>query len=114
MEGILKRVRLQGALGAICILAAGATYFIKGEPEFLKVVRLLAWLLAFVFLYYAIANVQRLSGSNVFTIFKRRRAFGTAMRHSSLRDGQIPRGFDQRRRVIFSVRRRDSVDSHKF
>jgi len=70
MEGILKRARLQGALGTICILAAGATYFIKGEPEFLKVVRLLAWLLAFVFLYYAIANVQRLSGSNVFKIFK--------------------------------------------
>lgn len=70
MEGILKRARLQGALGAICILAAGATYFIKGEPEFLKIVRLLAWLLAFVFLYYAIANVQRHSGSNVFKIFK--------------------------------------------
>ncbi len=71
MGGILKRARLQGALGAICILAAGATYFIEdGEPEFLKVMRVLAWLLAFVFLYYAIANVQRLSGSNVFTIFK--------------------------------------------
>ena len=70
MEGILKRARLQGALGAICILAAGATYFINGEPEFFKIVRVLAWLLAFVFLYYAIANVQRLSGSNVFTIFK--------------------------------------------
>jgi len=70
MGGILKRARLQGALGAICILAAGATYFINGEPEFLKIVRVLAWLLAFVFLYYAIANVQRLSGSNVFTIFK--------------------------------------------
>lgn len=70
MGGILKRARLQGALGAICILAAGATYFINGEPEFLKVMRVLAWLLAFVFLYYAIANVQRLSGSNVFTIFK--------------------------------------------
>ena len=70
MEKVLKRARLQGALGAICILAAGATYFINGEPEFLKVVRVLAWLLAFVFLYYAIANVQRLSGSNVFTIFK--------------------------------------------
>lgn len=70
MGGILKRARLQGALGAICILVAGATYFINGEPEFLKVVRVLAWLLAFVFLYYAIANVQRFSGSNVFTIFK--------------------------------------------
>ena len=70
MGGILKRARLQGALGAICILAAGATYFINGEPEILKVMRVLAWLLAFVFLYYAIANVQRLSGSNVFTIFK--------------------------------------------
>lgn len=51
-------------------MAAGTTYFIKGEPELLKIVRVLAWLLAFVFLYYAIANVQRLSGSNVFTIFK--------------------------------------------
>lgn len=70
MGGILKRARLQGALGAICILAAGATYFINGEPEFFKIVRVLAWLLAFVFLYYAIANVQRLSSSNVFTIFK--------------------------------------------
>lgn len=70
MGGILKRARLQGVLGAICILAAGATYFINGEPEFFKIVRVLAWLLAFVFLYYAIANVQRLSGSNVFTIFK--------------------------------------------
>ena len=68
MGGILKRARLQGALGAICILAAGATYFINGEPEFFKIVRVLAWLL--VFLYYAIANVQRFSGSNVFTIFK--------------------------------------------
>jgi len=70
MEKILKRARLQGALGAICILVAGATYFINGEPEFLKIVRVLARLLAFVFLYDAIANVQRLSGSNVFTIFK--------------------------------------------
>ena len=70
MEKILKRAKLQGALGAIYILAAGTTYFIKGEPELLKIVRVLAWLLAFVFLYYAIANVQRLSGSNVFTIFK--------------------------------------------
>ena len=70
MGGILKRARLQGALGAICILAASATYFINGEPEFFKIVRVLAWLLAFVFLYYAIANIQRLSGSNVFTIFK--------------------------------------------
>lgn len=70
MGGILKRARLQGALGAICILAAGATYFINGEPEFFKIVRVLAWLLAFVFLYYAIANVQRLSGSNVFKVFK--------------------------------------------
>lgn len=51
-------------------MAAGATYFINGEPEFFKIVRVLAWLLAFVFLYYAIANVQRLSSSNVFTIFK--------------------------------------------
>lgn len=70
MGGIFKRARLQGALGAICILAAGATYFINGEPEFFKIVRVLAWLLAFVFLYYAIANVQRLSGSNVFKVFK--------------------------------------------
>ena len=51
-------------------MAASATYFINGEPEFFKIVRVLAWLLAFVFLYYAIANIQRLSGSNVFTIFK--------------------------------------------
>ena len=51
MEGILKRAKLQGALGAICILAAGATYFINGEPEFFKIVRVL-------------------SGSNVFKIFK--------------------------------------------
>lgn len=51
-------------------MAAGATYFINGEPEFFKIVRVLAWLLAFVFLYYAIANVQRLSGSNVFKVFK--------------------------------------------
>lgn len=51
-------------------MAAGATYFINGEPEFFKIVRVLAWLLAFVFLYYAIANVQRLSGSSVFKVFK--------------------------------------------
>lgn len=51
-------------------MAAGTTYFINGEPEFFKIVRVLAWLLAFVFLYYAIANVQRLSGSNVFKVFK--------------------------------------------
>ena len=75
MGGILKRARLQGALGALCLLIASATYFLSDEAAYSEIayseiVWVLAWLLAFTFLHYALANIQNITGSQVFTIFK--------------------------------------------
>ena len=64
------RAKLQGALGALCLLIASATYFLSDEAAYSEIVWVLAWLLAFTFLHYALANIQNITGSQVFTIFK--------------------------------------------
>ena len=51
-------------------MIAGATYFLNDEAAYSEIVRVLAWLLAFTFLHYALANIQNITGSQVFTIFK--------------------------------------------
>lgn len=70
MNKAFQRAKLQGALGALCLLIAGATYFLSDEAAYSEIARLLAWLLAFTFLHYALANIQNITGSQVFTIFK--------------------------------------------
>lgn len=75
MNKAFQRAKLQGALGALCLLIAGATYFLSNEAAYSEIayseiVRVLAWLLAFTFLHYALANIQNITGSQVFTIFK--------------------------------------------
>ena len=70
MNEDFQRAKLQGTLGALCLLIAGATYFLSDEVVYSEIVRVLAWLLAFTFLHYAIANIQNITGSQVFTIFK--------------------------------------------
>ena len=70
MNEDFQRAKLQGTLGTLCLLVAGATYFLKGEAAYSEIARLLAWLLAFTFLHYALANIQNITGSQVFTIFK--------------------------------------------
>lgn len=57
-------------LGALCLLIASATYFLSDEAAYSEIARLLAWLLAFTFFHYALANIQNITGSQVFTIFK--------------------------------------------
>ncbi len=70
MNKAFQRAKLQGTLGALCLLIAGATYFLSDEVVYSEIVRLLAWLLAFTFLHYALVNIQNITGSQVFTIFK--------------------------------------------
>ena len=70
MNKAFQRAKLQGTLGALCLLIAGATYFLSDEAAYSEIARLLAWLLAFTFLHYALANIQNITGSQVFTIFK--------------------------------------------
>lgn len=70
MNKAFQRAKLQGALGALCLLIASATYFLSDEAAYSEIVRVLAWLLAFTFLHYALANIQNITGSQVFTIFK--------------------------------------------
>ena len=70
MNKAFQRAKLQGALGALCLLIASATYFLSDEAAYSEIARLLAWLLAFTFLHYALANIQNITGSQVFTIFK--------------------------------------------
>ena len=70
MNKAFQRAKLQGTLGALCLLIAGATYFLNAEVVYSEIARLLAWLLAFTFLHYALANIQNITGSQVFTIFK--------------------------------------------
>ena len=70
MNKAFQRAKLQGTLGALCLLIAGATYLLSAEVAYSEIARLLAWLLAFTFLHYALANIQNITGSQVFTIFK--------------------------------------------
>lgn len=70
MNKAFQRAKLQGALGALCLLIAGATYLLNTEAAYSEIARLLAWLFAFTFLHYALANIQNITGSQVFTIFK--------------------------------------------
>ena len=70
MNEDFQRAKLQGTLGALCLLVASATYFLSGEAAYSEIVRVLAWLLAFAFLHYALANIQNITGSQIFTIFK--------------------------------------------
>lgn len=70
MNKAFQRAKLQGALGALCLLIADATYFLSDEAAYSEIAWVLAWLLAFTFLHYALANIQNITGSQVFTIFK--------------------------------------------
>ncbi len=70
MNKAFQRAKLQGALGALCLLIAGATYFLGDEAAYSEIARVLAWLFAFTFFHYALANIQNITGSQVFTIFK--------------------------------------------
>lgn len=75
MNKAFQRAKLQGALGALCLLIASATYFLSDETAYSEIayseiIWVLAWLLAFTFLHYALANIQNITGSQVFTIFK--------------------------------------------
>lgn len=70
MNEDFQRAKLQGVLGALCLLVAGATYFLSDEVVYSEIARVLAWLLTFTFLHYALANIQNITGSQVFTIFK--------------------------------------------
>ena len=75
MNKAFQRAKLQGALGALCLLIASATYFLSDEAAYSEIayseiIWVLAWLLAFTFLHYALANIQNITGSQVFTIFK--------------------------------------------
>lgn len=70
MNKAFQRAKMQGTLGALCLLIAGATYFLSDEVVYSEIVRVLAWLFAFTFFHYALANIQNITGSQVFTIFK--------------------------------------------
>ena len=70
MNKAFQRAKLQGTLGALCLLIASATYLLNAEAAYSEIVRVLAWLFAFTFLHYALANIQNITGSQVFTIFK--------------------------------------------
>lgn len=70
MNKAFQRAKLQGTLGALCLLIAGATYLLNTEAAYSEIVRVLAWLFAFTFFHYALANIQNITGSQVFTIFK--------------------------------------------
>ena len=70
MNKAFQRAKLQGTLGALCLLIASATYLLSDEAAYSEIVRVLAWLFAFTFLHYALANIQNITGSQVFMIFK--------------------------------------------
>ena len=70
MNKAFQRAKLQGALGALCLLIASATYLLNAEAAYSEIVWVLAWLFAFTFFHYALANIQNITGSQVFTIFK--------------------------------------------
>lgn len=69
MNEDFQRAKLQGTLGALCLLVASAAYSIKGEIAYLDS-QILVWIFAFTFLYYALKNIQNITGPQVFIIFK--------------------------------------------
>ena len=69
MNEDFQRAKLQGTLGALCLLAASVAYSIKGEIAYLDS-QILVWIFAFTFLYHALKNIQNITGPQVFIIFK--------------------------------------------
>lgn len=69
MNEDFQRAKLQGTLGALCLLVGSAAYFIKGEIAYLDS-QILVWIFAFTFLYHALKNTQNITGPQVFIIFK--------------------------------------------
>ena len=77
MNEDFQRAKLQGTLGALCLLVGSAAYSIKGEIAYLDS-QILVWIFAFTFLYHALKNIQNITGSQVFIIFKY--AYSTRLR----------------------------------
>ncbi|WP_298788814.1 hypothetical protein, partial [uncultured Campylobacter sp.] len=69
MNKVFQRAKLQGTLGALCLLVASVAYSIKGEIAYLDS-QILVWIFAFTFLYHALKNIQNITGPQVFIIFK--------------------------------------------
>ena len=69
MNEDFQRAKLQGTLGALCLLVASVAYSIKGEIAYLDS-QILVWIFAFTFLYHALKNIQNITGPQVFIIFK--------------------------------------------
>ncbi|WP_298953741.1 hypothetical protein [uncultured Campylobacter sp.] len=69
MNEDFQRAKLQGTLGALCLLVASAAYSIKGEIAYLDS-QILVWIFAFTFLYHALKNIQNITGPQIFIIFK--------------------------------------------
>ena len=69
MNEDFQRAKLQGTLGALCLLVASIAYSIKGEIAYLDS-QILVWIFAFTFLYHALKNIQNITGPQVFIIFK--------------------------------------------
>ena len=69
MNEDFQRAKLQGTLGALCLLVGSAAYSIKGEIAYLDS-QILVWIFAFTFLHYALANIQNITGPQIFIIFK--------------------------------------------
>ena len=69
MNRNFNKARTQGILGAVCILCASASFLASDQSVF-WIIRTLAWLFALTFFHYALIRAQKLSNTNVFTIFK--------------------------------------------
>ena len=69
MNEDFQRAKLQGTLGALCLLVASIAYSIKDEITYLDS-QILVWIFAFTFLYHALKNIQNITGPQVFIIFK--------------------------------------------
>ena len=69
MDKNFNKARIQGILGAVCILCASAS-FLASDQSLFWIVRTLAWLFALTFFHYALIRAQELSNASVFTIFK--------------------------------------------
>ena len=69
MNEDFQKTKLQGTLGALCLLVGSAAYSIKGEIAYLDS-QILVWIFAFTFLYHALKNIQNITGPQVFIILK--------------------------------------------
>lgn len=63
-----SEAKTQGIIGAVCILAANASY-LAGNWNIFWLIHTFAWLLALTSFNYALAHTQDLSGANVFNLF---------------------------------------------